>query len=349
MIGAPEFADSSNLHFDFFARIVDHANTLANSHNGWRTHRLKLGDVALELLTLGDLATEMAGAFIPQSGVDGVSGGAGLNGRAIRIRLLTTEALGATLPPTMWKWDEAEYRSDRFGFTFDPNRRMLTAVDVSEREAVVWFTRDRVGAWERAAPARPIIDRLLSQFGLTMLHAGSLGTGDKTMLFAGPGGSGKSTLVRAGVKKKMKTVGDDFLLLLPGQPPLVAPLYRTLRLQQSSPSFDAASDHIEEDGFANDKALVLLPQDDSIAQTQQVVALAAMHVSGKKESILEPTSTSEVLRSLLPSSLILADRRPEAMTVLTDLARGLPSFRFAVGTDIDHALRVVSDLLEEIG
>jgi hypothetical protein len=349
MMGARELNDSTQLHLDFFARILEHANALAQAHGGWRTHWVSLGDVSLELLTLGDLATEMASAFVPQSNAERIQRGAGHGGRTIRIRIMTTEALGATLPATMWRWDEAEYRSDRFGFTFDVNRRMLTAVDVGEREAVVWFTSDRVGAWERAAPARPIIDRLLSQFGLTMLHAGSLGKGDKTMLFAGPGGSGKSTLVRAGVKKKMKTVGDDFLLLLRGEPPQVAPLYRTVRLQMSSPSFDAASDRIEEDGFANDKALVLLPEDDSIAQRQQVIALAAMHVSGKKESILEPTSTSEVLRSLLPSSLILADRRPEAMTVLTDLARGLPSFRFAVGTDIDHALRVVSDLLEEIG
>jgi hypothetical protein len=229
------------------------------------------------------------------------------------------------------------------------NRRLLTAVDVEAREAVVWFAGDRIGAWERAAPVRPIIDRLLAQFGLTMLHAGSLGRGDRAILFAGRGGSGKSTLVRAGVRNKMKTVGDDFLLLVQGTPAVVAPLYRTVRLQSSSPSYDATLDRIEDDGFANDKALVLLEEDGTFLRRQQPVAIASMFVSGDVRSALEPVSTIEVLQALLPSSLILADRRREAMSTLTGLARSLPSYRLAVGSDLNQALELVDNLLERLG
>lgn len=353
-MGTPIPQEVSHLYLEFFTRIVDHVNALAGSHGGWKTHRSTLGSVTLELMTLGGLASEMAQAFLPLRVVTGSEGAqdAPTTERAERticVRLLTTAALDAPLPPTMWNWNEAEYRSDRFGFSFDANRRMLTAVDSHAREAIVWFTSDRVGAWERAAPARPIIDRLLGPFGLTMLHAGSLGKDGRAILFAGPGGSGKSTLVRAGVKKKMQTVGDDFLLLLPGEPPRVAPLYRTVRLQRSSPSYDAAVDRIEDDGFANEKALVLLPHDETLMERQEVVALASMHVSGGRDSTLKPTSTAEVLRALLPSSLILADRRPEAMEVLTSLARELPSYDFAVGSDLDQALKMVDELLDRLG
>jgi len=346
---APRAHDASHLAREFFATALSAADATASAHGGWHQTESMLGDVLLKLQTFGETAADMSRAFIPYRPNSAGGGGDEDSSRSIQVRLLTTAGYGTPLPHTTWDWSERDYRSDRYSFSFDVNRRLLTAVDVEAREAVVWFAGDRIGAWERAAPVRPIIDRLLAQFGLTMLHAGSLGRGDRAILFAGRGGSGKSTLVRAGVRNKMKTVGDDFLLLVQGTPAVVAPLYRTVRLQSSSPSYDATLDRIEDDGFANDKALVLLEEDGTFLRRQQPVAIASMFVSGDVRSALEPVSTIEVLQALLPSSLILADRRREAMSTLTGLARSLPSYRLAVGSDLNQALELVDNLLERLG
>ena len=346
---ATELQKQSRQYEDFFLQVSAEADAAASKLGSWKQSGSLLGGVTLELLTAGAMAFEMSRAFVPLRSKTLAQHLPLTETRRLRIRLLTTSDIAALLPQTQWGWTQTEYRSERFSFTFDARRRMLTAVDVINREAIVWFAGELIGAWEHAAPARIVVDRLLAHDGITMLHAGSLGRGSHAILLAGPGGSGKSTIVRAGVGLGMTTVGDDFLLLLPGDSQRVAPLYRTVRLKRNSPSFDASNDRIKDDGFANEKAQVLLEDNGRVLAEQRVVAIASLSVSGEPVSTVESTSTIEVMRALLPSSLILADRRPDSMAALARLARSVPSFRFAFGTDVPQALHVLNGLFDHLG
>lgn len=329
---------------DRFARTVcDEADRAAAAAGGWVSTTVMVAGQPVALRTSGPGATGLLPGVTHRAAPSPPAGRA-----PIRLDALDTSATGLRLPATTWRWDDFTYRSGGLLLEFESERRILTLTDHDRRHVLTWTQSGRTGAWEFAAPWRPLLDRLLAPLGHTMVHAASIGRAGRTVLLAGPGGSGKSTAVHAALDQGFETVGDDFLLLPAGTTGIVESLYRTTRLRPTSPRFDPRVHRVVDDGFGNDKALAFVDETHpgQLVLRQDVAAIVAPVITGRARSVLVPVSPIEILRALVPSSILLADRRPEALPRLVALTRAVPGYRLESGTDLDDLVGTVASLLE---
>lgn len=91
------------------------------------------------------------------------------------------------------RWDIYD-RSDCFGI------RLQTSPDASPE-------------WEETAPLANFCNWIGASFGLTMLHAASIGTLNAGILLVGEGGAGKSGTTLGAMLEGLQSAGDDYTML----------------------------------------------------------------------------------------------------------------------------------------
>ncbi len=275
---------------------------------------------------------------------------------AWRIDLLDGEG-GSTLP-LAWTWENAVVTDEQVELRCDVTTRTITMLCRGERWAMVWRDGFRIHPWERAAPLRPVLDNVFGSIGLTMVHGGTLGIDGRAVLISARGGSGKSTCVVAGLRRGLESVGDDFVLLDPQQevgssPARVRSLYRTARLHRSSPAWrleDVAAPDENELRTEEDKSLILLAERYPQAlKEHQVVDAVFVPELGHAEPAIEAMSRMEALRAVLPSSLILADRRTESFARITAFVRETAAYRLRLSPDVERNTDAIRAFLQRLG
>src|SRR5262245_5591298 len=187
------------------------------------------------------IALEVTDADIGKVAVDALANGGDERFPPVTITVWDSESTGVPPPPPMWDWHATRYQSDDVIVTYERDRRRLTLVDLTERTACYWMASTATWpVWERAAPFRDVLDRLLAPNGHVFLHGGTLGDDDVAVVLAGPSGSGKSTTTAAGVAAGLTTLGDDYVVLDPDGVGVHA-LYTLYRLEPSSPAASGAA------------------------------------------------------------------------------------------------------------
>ena len=83
--------------------------------------------------------------------------------------------------------------------------------------------------WHTGAPFRILLHLAAISRGWSMVHAATLADGDEGVLIVGPGKAGKSGTTLAGISGGLKTVGDDYVLVRPGNPPTAFRAYNLLK------------------------------------------------------------------------------------------------------------------------
>jgi hypothetical protein len=83
--------------------------------------------------------------------------------------------------------------------------------------------------WDSGAPFRILLHFAAACRGWRLIHAATLAVGGKGILIVGAGGAGKSGTCLAGLASGLNTVGDDYVLVAPGEPLTAFRAYRLLK------------------------------------------------------------------------------------------------------------------------
>lgn len=256
--------------------------------------------------------------------------------------------------PLEWAWTDNVVADEGVELRCDQQNRTITVLCNEERWALLWRVGLSIPPWERAAPLRPILDNVFGSAGLTMVHGGTLGIDGRAVLISAIGGSGKSTCVVGGIRRGMTTVGDDFILLDPSpvEPNIastVRGLYQTARLHRTSPAWspaDVEPPDVHEQWGHDDKSLVLVNgrYPGALVDAQRIHAIVVPEV-GHDAPSLTPMGRMDALRAVLPSSFVLADRRPESFYRITEFVRSTPTYRLRLCSDTERNAAAIENFL----
>jgi len=226
--------------------------------------------------------------------------------------------------------------------------------DLSKNE-VILHVRDarKLPTYWHGSPLFRSFHHWAQQSGLAILHAGCVGTNDGAVLLAGKGGSGKSTTSLLCLEAGLRYVSDDYCLLEPGESPRIHCLYNTGKLQRDHltrfPSLARQAVDPRSDQFEKKVIFVQQYRPESIATSLPLRAIFLPYVSGKIDHQLISVPPEVALRGLAPSTLFqLSKPSPAHLRIMAGLARQLPCYQLALGTDYDSIPTFIKNHLDSI-
>ena len=90
-------------------------------------------------------------------------------------------------------------------------------------------TRSDLPIWDAGAPLRIPLHWASLDRGRRLVHGATLGDDRAAILITGPGRTGKSGMTLTGIAHGLKTVGDDYVVIEPGDPPVAWQAFRLLK------------------------------------------------------------------------------------------------------------------------
>ena len=333
-------------------QLVDAAERAASQTTGWLCLTVRLGQHVVALRSLDPAIHQLLNRAMWHVSTDQPA--------TVTISICDS-ASAETEPPTEPDWTRDHWRHEGPSAVlyFDRDRHMVTWTDASTGTGVWWLPNEAsIPAWERPAPLRTLIDRLLGPLGATLVHGGIVGADRQGVLLAGRGGSGKSTSVIACVADGMHCGGDDFLLIDNTLPTTVFSMYATARLTPTSPGwsrFAAVADAIEQpvNAFDDDpnlakKTLYLGEQfADSVRTEWTVRAVVIPSVVNSRDTTATRIRPAVALRALAPSSMLQLDPRRSALSTMAAMVAMVPCFSLYVGSDLDQVPTTVAAILAD--
>jgi hypothetical protein len=277
---------------------------------------------------------------------------------AITVHLWDSASTGTTMPPPAWGLDDFVARGQIRGFgegrvfaAFHHGAGALSMLDVDANVGLFW-SRDATALpdYERAAPLRALLAWSMERRGRHLVHAAAVGTARGGVLIAGRGGSGKSTTALLCADAGFHYVGDDYVLLDGGPPPVVHSVYRTAKLDTDQvdrlPRLAPLVANPDRPG--GDKALVFI--DAGFAACVESLPLRAIllpRVTGRPRTTVRTVSPAAALIGLAPSTIF---QQPGAGTTvlgsLGEFVQRLPAYALDLGTDLAEIPRVIHALLD---
>ncbi|HKW11617.1 MAG TPA: hypothetical protein VJO33_14625 [Gemmatimonadaceae bacterium] len=127
---------------------------------------------------------------------------------------------------------EERYELSQFGDGFRLVYSHAGTFDIArDGSSIVWYhNRTAIPELVRSIVLGPAISLALELAGFLCLHGSAVAIGETAVAFVGPKHYGKSTLATALTTAGGRLVGDDLLVVSPGQPPTVRPGVGSVRL-----------------------------------------------------------------------------------------------------------------------
>ncbi|MCU1360940.1 MAG: hypothetical protein JWN99_2229 [Ilumatobacteraceae bacterium] len=336
--------------------LLDAAETAAANVGGWRVRNVRLGRRVIAFRSTDDRVHSMLGRTMGHLRTDDPAD--------TTISVCDTETTGVPRPvEPSWATETWRHESPATVLYQDRDRDSVAWSDAERAVALMWIPAEAsIPPWERPAPLRSLIDRLLGPTGATLVHGGIVGDERGGVMLAGRGGSGKSTSVVACVAAGLQSGGDDFLLMHNDDrhPTTGWSMYATARLLPESPAwsrFHASAHAIEEpraladsDGNVIKRTVFLNEQfPGSVRDRFPIRAVAVPVVTDRVTTVAVAMRPSEALRAVAPSSMLHLDPRQSALTTIAALVGDVPCYWLQVGSDLDSVSRVVDELLDVEG
>lgn len=280
---------------------------------------------------------------------------------AVRIDVLEAAALGwpAPLPWGERNWSTVAFDAAlaaaglRGVYAEEPAPGAWHSFDVSAGHALqLAWSRATLPVWDAGAPLRLPLHWAAAQQGAHLVHAATLGDRDGGVLIAGPGGAGKSGTTLAGIAGGLGTVGDDYVIVRAGEPPVAYPAYRLLkqdrkgiarfpglaeRLGPRSPNWQGK---IEFDPTA------LFPGCLRPSLPLRAVLLAT--IARQPRTTIAPMEAGQAFRAFVPAALNqLGTGTVAGFTFFGDLLRRLPTYRLSLSQDPAEIAQAIRAFLEE--
>lgn len=275
----------------------------------------------------------------------------------LTLHLWDSASTGAT-PPQPWRVADLALRGELPAFS---NEQILTAVQ-TDVNAVSLLDQDRssgfywidspasLRAYERAAPLKVLLHWWLRERGLTLIHAGAVGTDDGAVLLVGKTGAGKSTTTLACLNAGLRYLADDRCLLALTPTPQVFCIYNSAKLhlaqmEQFPALLPAVRNHQE---TATEKALIYLqaaaPQ--QIAPVLPIRALLLAKIAKATTTSLAPVSRMALLRDFVTSTLVYQPGATHTeVHAMTELVRQIPCYQLNLGSDLTGIAPVVKQAI----
>jgi hypothetical protein len=212
-------------------------------------------------------------------------------------------------------------------------------------------TADDLPVWDNGAPLRIPIHWASLDRGLRLVHGATLGNSRDAVLIAGPGGSGKSSTTLGGIANGLQTVGDDYVLVTPTDPPIAMPVYRLLKQDQSGVDrIDGLSERLGTlqpnwQGKVEFNADEFFP--GCIANSQRIRAILVPAICHAQKTRIEPIDWMASLRALARPTLeqIPCDR-DTGLLFCMGLSKKVPGFRLLLPNNATEIAEKIEKFIE---
>ena len=242
----------------------------------------------------------------------------------------------------------------RLSFRIDSG--VLSVFTAATNTAFCWV-RDpaQLPPWEAAAPLRPILAWWAENTGRQLAHAAAVGTPGGAVLLGARGGSGKSTTALACLEAGLLYVGDDYVMLEAGDPPVVNSLYSTAKLAPSNlderfPRLRAlATGHPD---IEQDKVTLSLYEAfrDTVVPSLPLRAIVIPAISRSGEVALRAATAASALTALAPTTLFqLPSAGAGALARLGQIVSAVPRYHLELGRDLAANVRAIRELITAPG
>jgi len=233
-----------------------------------------------------------------------------------------------------------ELSDERYHVSFDLHGALVSILD---RDAALAFhyvpDPALMPPWENTHPARLLWSAWARSSGLLTCHAAAVAVDGRGVLLVGNSGSGKSTTALACLADGMDSAGDDYVLVEPGDRPVVHALYTSALLAldhaQQHDRLMPTIDHVAHMP-GRSKAVMFANGVDrpSVSAGFPLVGIVALHVEPGSTPAYAAASSGTTLRALAPSTLgQLGMVDAPGLRGLADLCRRLPAFELRLGDD----------------
>jgi hypothetical protein len=193
----------------------------------------------------------------------------------------------------------------------------------------------------------PLVE-MLKRRGLYGLHAGGVCRDGRALLLPGTSGAGKTTLTLALARAGLGFLGDDTLFLRRGPEGVEVLAFPdefdlTDETVAFFPELSSLLDTERSEGWRKRQ---WRPAAAGVTWQAAPALLVFPHVAGVPESRLVPMDRGEALLELAPNVLLTEPRSAQAhLDALAELVESSECWRLATGTDLDEAVRRVTELL----
>jgi hypothetical protein len=195
-----------------------------------------------------------------------------------------------------------------------------------------------IPSWETGSPLRLFLHWAYASAGLRLTHAATLGANGRGALIIGASGSGKSGTTLAGVLNGLESVGDDYVLVEDGSPPVARSVFAVfkqdpdgLRRAGIAPEVLPARD-LNWHGKIEFDARGLVP--NGLSARMDLCAILLPEIARARETTIERATAQQAALALAPSAIFqLPGDAAEGFRFFTGLSRSLPAYRLKLSED----------------
>jgi hypothetical protein len=195
-----------------------------------------------------------------------------------------------------------------------------------------------IPSWETGSPLRLFLHWAYASAGLRLTHAATLGAKGRGALIVGASGSGKSGTTLAGVLRGLESVGDDYVLVEDGFPPVARSVFAIfkqdpdgLRRAGVAPAALPARD-LNWHGKIEFDARRLAP--NGLAARMDLRAILLPEIARARQTTIERATAQQAALALAPSAVFqLPGDGAEGFRFFTALARSLPAYKLRLSED----------------
>lgn len=275
---------------------------------------------------------------------------------SLTVCLWDSGSTGVAMGPPPWSREDFVFRgeirgynTDRFRTAYQPGLDALSLLDREKNLAVYWVRGNKPEPY-REKPLQTILFWWLAGQGGQLLHSAGVGTPEGGILLAGQGGSGKSVTSLACLREGLTFLGDDYVLVRAGPPPLAQSLYNSVKIDADQlPNFPEFADAVvNRETMNTDKALIFAHRcaPRRCGSGFPIRALCIPRVTGLGETTFRPAPADRVVTEFCTSTLFaLPGAGRQVYEQVTRLARHTPCFFLDVGTDLHGIPAAVLELL----
>jgi hypothetical protein len=262
------------------------------------------------------------------------------------VHIWDSESTSSPAPAPTWELDDFRehgvirgYFGDGFYTVYEWGSRALNVVDTGRGEAFYWVrSTETLGLPERGAPLRTLFNLWLAGQEVQLVHGGAVGHADGCVLLVGRSGAGKTSTALSCLDSDMGHIGEDYCLVAEGEPPMVASLYSSAKVEPAAISrLPNVRDLVASMPAGSDEKALLdihLHRPGKMMRTAPLKAVAIPRITGRPETTVEPSSAGAALAAVAPSTMLqLPGNGAPAMRLLSSVVQSVRCVNLEVGTD----------------
>ena len=215
-------------------------------------------------------------------------------------------------------------------------------------------TRWDLPIWDAGAPLRIPLHWASLDRGRRLVHGATLGDDRAAILITGPGRTGKSGMTLTGIAHGLKTVGDDYVVIEPGDPPVAWQAFRLLKQDRAGisrlPGLAARvrDSHPNWQGKLELDPEALFP--GCMAVSQPIRAILVPHIGAATETRIVPIERQFAFDALTRSTLQqFPTERASGFLFCAGLSKTLPCFGVALSEAPDEIAATLKRFIEGLG